>query len=121
MSGPLSLPSEDLARKILGRVPYKNRLPAGRLMPPVGIIAGDVRSLPELHLLLVPDVRSLPGINVKALPEWIGGVIGDGDLADSVQTIVQASLCYVETCVKIYEVVGHRLDQAREMVKEAVR
>lgn len=120
MSCELSLPDEDLSRRILGCVSYNNRLPAGRLMPPVGIIAGDVRSLPELHLLLAPDVRSLPGVNVKTLPEWIGGVVGDRDLADLVQTIVNAPDCYVETCVRIYEVLGSRLDQAREIVKEAI-
>lgn len=120
MSAQLPLPNEDLSHRILGCVPYHNRLAAGRLVPPVGIIAGDVRSLPELHLLLAPDVRSLPGLNVKALPEWIGGVIGDRDLADSVQTIVNAPLSYVETCVRIYEVVGSRLDQARKIVSEAM-
>lgn len=120
MSRQLPLPDEELSRRILGCVPYKNRLAAGRLLPPVGITAGDVRSLPELHLLLAPDVRSLPGINVKALPEWIGKIIGDRVLADSVQTIVNASLSYVETCVRIYEVVGSRLDQARKIVTEAM-
>jgi hypothetical protein len=108
-----------LSHKILGSVSYKNRLPAGRLKPPLGIIPGDVRSLPELHQFLSPDDAFLPGINLKALSEWIGGVIGDRELADSVQKIVNASVSYVEGCVKVYEVVGYRLDQARRTIKEA--
>jgi len=120
MSCQLSLPDEGLSRKILGRVSYKDRLPAGRLKPPVGIIPGDVRSLPELDQFLSPDAASLPGINLKALSEWIGGVIGDRELADSVQKIVNASVSYVDDCVKIYEVVGYRLDQARKIVKETM-
>jgi hypothetical protein len=84
----------------------------------VGIIPGDVRSLPELHLFLAPDDASLPGINLKALPEWIGGVIGDRELAASVQTIVDHSVNYVEDCMRVYEVVGVRLDQARKIIKE---
>ena len=69
---PFSQPSESLCRKILSPVPFKERLCAGRLKPPVGILPGDVRSLPELHQFLAPDVTSLPGINLKALPEWVG-------------------------------------------------
>ena len=119
MSDHLSLPSEVLSHKILGSVAYKNCLPAGRLKPPLGIIPGDVRSLPELHQFLAPDVTSLPGINLKALPEWIGGVIGDRELAELIQAIVNAPVNYVEDCVKVYEVVGYRLEQARRIIKEA--
>jgi hypothetical protein len=85
----------------------------------VGILPGDVRSLPELHLLLAPDDASLPGINLKALPEWIEASIGDGELAASLRTIVDQSVNYVEGCVKVYEMVGARLDQARKTIKEA--
>jgi hypothetical protein len=84
----------------------------------MGILPGDVRSLPELHLFLEPDNASLPGINLKALPEWIEMSIGDKELAKSIQTFVDQSVNYVEVCVKVYEVVGYRLDQARRIIKE---
>jgi hypothetical protein len=80
---------------------------------------GDVRSLPELHLFLTPDNASLPGINLKGLPKWIEMRIGDTDLAALVQTIVDHSVNYVEDCVKVYEVLGLRLEQARKTIKEA--
>jgi hypothetical protein len=115
-----SQPCESLCRKILSPVSFKERLPAGRLKPPVGIIPGDVRSLPELHLFLEPDEASLPGINLKALPEWIEVHIGDKELAESIQAIVNAPLNYVEGCMQVYEVVGYRLDQARKIFEEAV-
>ena len=118
MNDSLSQPSDSLARKILSPVPFKARFPAGRLKPPVGILTGDVRSLPELHLLLAPDDASLPGINLKALPEWIEASIGDRELAASVQAIVDHSVNYVEDCIRVYEVVGVRLDQARKIIKE---
>ena len=118
MNDSLSQPSDSLARKILSPVPFKARFPAGRLKPPVGILTGDVRSLPELHLLLAPDDASLPGINLKALPEWIEASIGDRELAASVQAIVDNSVNYVEDCIRVYEVVGVRLDQARKIIKE---
>jgi hypothetical protein len=114
----LSQPSESLSRKILSPVPFKARFPAGRLKPPVGIMPGDVRSLPELHLFLEPDNASLPGINLKALPEWIEMSIGDKDLAESIRGIVDTARNYVEDCLRVYELVGYRLDQARGIIKE---
>lgn len=120
MSYHFSQPGESLSRKILSPVSFKERMPAGRLKPPVGILAGDVRSLPELHQFLAPDVASLPGINLKALPEWIEMSIGDKELAESVRTIVNAPVHYVEGCLKVYEVVGYRLDQARKTLEEAM-
>jgi hypothetical protein len=113
-----SQPSEALSRKILSPVPFKARYPAGRLKPPVGIMPGDVRSLPELHLFLEPDDASLPGINLKALPEWIEVNIGDKDLAESIRAIADTAANYVEDCLRVYELVGYRLDQARGIIKE---
>jgi hypothetical protein len=84
----------------------------------VGILPGDVRSLPELHLFLAPDEASLPGINLKALPEWIEASIGDKELAEAIRAIVDTAAIYVEGCVRVYEFVGYRLDQARGIIKE---
>ena len=118
MTYKISHPSESLSRRILSPVPFKERYPAGRLKPPVGIMPGDVRSLSELHEFLAPDEATLPGINLKGLPGWIEMSIGDGELAASIQTIVDQSVSYVEGCIKIYEVVGVRLVQARKTIKE---
>jgi hypothetical protein len=95
-------------------------MPAGRLKPPVGILAGDVRSLMELHQFLAPDVASLPGISLKALTKWIEVSIGDKELAESVRKIVDTGIHYVEGCLKVYEMVGYRLDQARKTLEEAM-
>lgn len=119
MTDHFSAPSKSLSRRILRPVPFKERFPAGRLKPPVGIMPGDVRSLPELHLFLAPDDATLPGINLKNLPEWIETSVGDRELAASVQTIVDESVNYVEDCLKVHEVLGYRLDQARKTIKEA--
>ena len=118
MKDSLSQPSETLSRKILSPVPFKARFPAGRLRPPVGIMPGDVRSLPELHLFLEPDNASLPGINLKALPEWVETRIGDKELAEAIRAIVNKTVSYVEDCVRVHQVVGYRLDQAYGIIKE---
>jgi hypothetical protein len=107
-----------LSRKILSPISFEKRFPVGRLKPPVGIIPGDVRSLPELHLFLEPDNATLPGINLKALSEWVEVSIGDQELAQSIQAIVDTAVNYVQDCLRVYEVVGYRLDQARGIIKE---
>jgi len=107
---------QALAQKIMGSVPYKDRMPAGRLRPSVGVIRGDVRSLQEVYLLLTPDEQSLPGINLTALAEWIEHAIGDAQLADEVRKTIQNSGSYVESCIEVHALVGKRLELARTIL-----
>jgi hypothetical protein len=98
-------------------VPYRDRFPAGRLKPPVGIMPGDVRSLPELHGFLTPDERTLPGVNLGKLAAWVERVIGDRELAERLAEDVAAAGTYVEGCLRVRERVGQRLEQAREVTQ----
>jgi hypothetical protein len=116
MSHRMTPPDKELSQRLLGSVPYSDRFPAGRLLPHLGIIPGDVRSLRELHLVLTPDERSLPGMNLNALVDWVGRVLRDEDLAEAVGTVTRDAGSYVEGCLKVYELVGLRLEQAREVV-----
>lgn len=113
-------PSASLSRKILSPVPFKERFPAGRLKPPVGILPGDIRSLPELHRYLEPDEASLPGINLHNLPAWIEKNIGDKELAESIRAVVTGKTNYVEDCLKIHTMVGYRLVQARRVIEGGI-
>jgi hypothetical protein len=114
MNALLSPPNDELAMRILQAVPYKDRIPAGRLTPRMGITRGSVRGLPELHLYLAPDDRTLPGINLDRLADWIEQVIRDPELAGAVRATTLTSGSYVDRCLKVHELVGLRLDQARE-------
>lgn len=116
MSGAMTLPGVDLARRILREVPYADRLPAGRFRPPVGILQGHVRSLPALFLHLSPQPSSLPGVNLKRLPDWIAGVVGDPELADRVRDAASTATCHVDGCLKVYHLVGQRLAQAESVI-----
>jgi len=120
MTYQMNRPDQELAYKILSTVPYRDRLPAGRLMPPVGMLRGDVRSLHELRLLLTPDVRSLAGINLNALADWVKEVIGDSELSYALQKATENAGSYVEGCLRVYELVGLRLEQAREVAGQEV-
>lgn len=107
----------ELAQRIMGVVSYKDRLPAGRLKPPVGMVPGDVRSLKEVYLLLAPDEQSLPGINLAALADWTEQTIGDVKLAHDIREAIQKAGSYVESCIKIYSLVEQRLEQAQNVLE----
>lgn len=116
MSYGMTPPDPELCRKLLGLVPFRDRLPAGRLLPPVGLMPSPLRGLREAYLLLAPDERSLPGINLAALADWVERVIGDGELAAAVREETRAAECYVDGCLRIYALVGERLEQARNVL-----
>jgi hypothetical protein len=88
----------------------------GRLVPPVGLTAGDVRSLEELLRHLEPDQRSLPGVGFERTAAWVEDAVGDRDLAVSVRGIAAEAPSYVEGCRRLLELIAERLGQAREVV-----
>ncbi len=112
MSAPLGPLTAAVAQRILAVAPYAERLRVGRLVPPLGLAASHVRSLRELHRHLEPDPRSLPGIDLAAAAGWIERALGDGELAGRVRALAAEAAPYVETCQKLYELVGARVAQA---------
>jgi hypothetical protein len=108
-------PEPALAARLLQRVAFRDRLPAGRFRPPVGIIPGDIRSLSSLFLHLAPQPNSLPGVSLTRLPHWVRNVLGDAALAEAIRAAVEASPSHVDGCLRIYELVAVRLAQAEEV------
>jgi hypothetical protein len=107
----LDPPDPALAARLLGRVPFRDRLPAGRFRPPIGIIPGDIRSLSSLFLHLAPQPNSLPGVNLTRLSAWVRDVLGDASLGAAIREAEAASSCHVEGCMRVYELVAMRLAQ----------
>lgn len=118
MKSDLPVPDRALAQKILSTVPYPQRLRVGKLRPPVGMLRFDVRSLRELHLHLAPDERSLPGIDLKALVGWIREELKDEELSLRVRDALEVTPSYAAACVTTFDLVGHRLEQARRVAGE---
>ncbi len=107
-------PSRDAAVRMLRTVLYADRLRAGRMRPPVGLIKNDIRSLLELERLLAPEPHGLPGLDFAAAAAWVERELGDPELAGLVRREAARDVSYVDRCLGIHTVVALRLAQARE-------
>lgn len=110
--------SPEVALALLTRVAHVDRLPAGRLQPPVGLLPGAVRSAVELQMLLTPESRGIAAVNLEDLVTWIRSVIGDVSLATRLERAFAASACYADSCQEAWRLLGERLDEARRLPPE---
>jgi len=57
---------------------------------------------------------------LTALANWVQRVIGDGELAHALRNATENAGSYVEGCLRVYELVGLRLEQARDVAGQEV-
>jgi hypothetical protein len=99
---------------MLAVVPWADRLRAGRMKPPIGLIRNDVRSLQELELLLEPAPSTLPGLDFVSAAAWVETTIGDAVLASAMREEAARDASYVQRCLGLHAVVRERVAQVRE-------
>jgi hypothetical protein len=104
---------------MLAVVPWADRLRAGRMKPPIGLVRNDVRSLQELELLLEPAPSTLPGLDFAAAAAWVETVIGDAALAAAIREEAARDASYVQRCLGLHAIVRHRVAQVREAAAAA--
>jgi hypothetical protein len=104
---------------MLAVVPWADRLRAGRMKPPIGLVRNDVRSLQELELLLEPTPSTLPGLDFAAAAAWVETVIGDAALAAAIREEAARDASYVQRCLGLHAIVRHRVSQVREAAAAA--
>lgn len=114
MNTTLAAPSPSDAARMLAIVPWADRLRAGRMKPPVGLIKNDVRSLQELELLLEPAPSTLPGLDFASAAAWVERVVGDAGLAAEIRAEAARDASYVDRCRSLHAVVARRVAQIRE-------
>jgi hypothetical protein len=110
------MPTPELADRILATCAYADRLDAGRFTGRVGIMSGNIRSVPELYLYLTPDERSLPAVSFERLADWIEHVVMDAELGAAAREAEGRAESYVDTCIAVHALVGSRLAQARAVL-----
>ena len=119
MNATLPPPSPSDAARRLAVVPWADRLRAGRMKPPIGLIRNDVRSLQELELLLEPAPSTLPGLDFASAAAWVETVIGDAALAAAMRTETARDASYVQRCLGLHAIVRRRVAQIREAAAAA--
>ena len=81
---PLSEPSRELARRILGDVEFENRLVAFRLHPRMGPAQVTLYSFGELADFFHDP---FPQLEIGELEQWMRKVIGDVELAEKIRSL----------------------------------
>lgn len=119
MSTTLPPPSPSTCARMLAVVPWADRLRAGRMKPPIGLIKNDVRSLQELELLLEPAPSTLPGLDFASAAAWVETVIGDTELAAAMREEAACDASYVQRCLGLHAIVRRRVAQVREAAAAA--
>jgi len=114
MSATIPPLSASDATRMLAVVPWADRLRAGRMKPPIGLIKNDVRSLQELELLLEPAPSTLPGLDFASAAAWVENVIGDATLAAAMREEAARDASYVQRCLGLHAIVARRVAQIRE-------
>ena len=83
----LTAPSRDVALQLLEEVNFEDRLMGSLLHLRAGVRIVSLYSLEEVFLLLK---EPYPQIDLTQLENWIRTVIHDGELADSIRTVIRA-------------------------------
>lgn len=108
------------ARRILAPVPYNQRLKAGRMSMPSGIYRELLGSIDEVHCFLTPCSKSLPAVDFQKLADWIETSLQDGKTAEQIRKVYSAKGSYVDNCKATYELLGTRIEEAKQAIKHSV-
>ena len=112
--------TKEEASRILAPVPYAQQMDAGRMLMPSGIHRERLGSMGEVYCFLTPCSRSLPAVDFTRLADWIEKTLQDRQTAEQVRKVSAASGCYVDTCKATYELLGARIEEAKQVVNSAV-
>jgi len=108
----LTTPSRDVALQLLEEVNFEDRLIGSILHLRAGVRIVSLYSLEEVFLLLK---EPYPQIDMTQLENWIRTVIHDGELADSIRTVIREEAGTQATLPRIRDLLGWRLVQCKQV------
>jgi hypothetical protein len=119
-------PSKDLASRLLSEREYEERLVGYEMSPATGNAQRSLYSLQEAYdfvkmgemadLLLRGGGAIIGYLDLDELRQWVGDVLGDGDLAAAVSEAVAAGENYRDRLLEVRQLMRERLDQCRAVV-----
>jgi len=134
----LSEPATELAKKILSKVPWQNRLVASITRQMTGITMIDIYSFEEAvnflrscrsdysldELLISGSSATINYLDLSALANWVGDVLGDSELSQALREVVGGEsenplLAFREKVKPVLELMEQRLEQCKAKLPEA--
>jgi hypothetical protein len=106
----LSKPSRKLASRIVNEVGFEDRIIAYRLRERTGPLAMTLYSFEEVVTFLRDP---FPRINFQALQSWINDVMGDGELAEKVKTVINEEPDGAARVQLVRDLMEERLGQSK--------
>ena len=122
----LSQPSKELAKRLLTRVGFYERLIGYKMNPMQGNMEEAVYSFKDAINLLHIDIGdfnvrttgSIGYIDPSRLERWVGETLGDKELAEAIGKKAEEGKSYKERVEAIKPLMEQRLKQCREIVGE---
>jgi hypothetical protein len=124
----LSLPSKELAVRLLGKVRFEDRLEATRSTAMAGHVRSWIYTLQEaadfLHMSKAEELLQMGGkgsigyIHPPALHKLVGEVYQDGELAAAIGEQIEKGKNYSERMEGIKRLLEHRLAQCRLVMRD---
>jgi len=134
----LSEPPAELAKKILSKVPWQNRLVASITRQMTGITTIDIYSFEEAvnflrscrsdysldELLISGSSATINYLDLSALANWVEDVLGDSELSQALREVVGGEsenplLAFREKVKPVLELMEQRLEQCKAKLPEA--
>ncbi len=109
----LQRPSEELARRILAQVEFKDRLVGYQLRKRLGPTAVTLYSCGEVVGFLS---EGFPQIKVNKLETWVRETMCDTELADEIRVLTKSNLNDRELLLGIRNLMAQRLVQSQRTV-----
>ncbi len=126
MATEMTIPSLELATRILGEAGFEDRLVGVKIAQMGGANPTGLYTLADAAAFLKIDSydelvgsvgRATVGyIEPKALASWVSGVFGDEELAEAIRAEAERSEFYAQTVEPIKALLESRLSQCREVV-----
>ena len=108
----LTVPSQEVASRVLGEVGFEDRLIGSTLHVRGGVRTVSLYSLEEIFILLK---EPYPQIDLDQLENWIRSVIQDEELADRVKAVFSQKAHEQDVIPLIRDLVGWRLIQCKQL------
>lgn len=108
----LTVPSRELAARVLHEVGFDDRLMGGSLHLRGGVRKFSLYSLEEVFMLLR---EPYPQVDLDRLENWVRTVIQDRELADRMKAVIVQKATGQDAVPLIRDLLGLRLIQSKQL------